>query len=480
LREHLAEVHAYATQTRDDLEKTRLQLQEDAERVRQQEVALQGARDEHRLAVAAFRQQLIEWQAKVGEMRHALHQGETQLDRRKAEVGKQEERLASASARLADQEARLEREQRVVAERRGEVDRHLNDMRDWYRRKMRELAGVDEPGAEEPDQTPSRAILTMTDAPDAADRHLSERLRDLGLIDDDTCAALLGEAQRKRRSLRQLLLAGGYLTLYQMALIEAGNLDGLVLGPVRVIDRLRATPREACYRVFDPRRETDALLRHLSEAEMLDAVNPDEFRQRFAAAMAVRHPHVAQVEEVLDIAGRPAVLCEWVSGLPSSEWPALAAAGGAWYRLVNQAALSLQTIHAAGLCHGRLEAGSFLLTEAGLLKLCGLGEPRWLAGSPSLEQEESVQGDLLALGRLAAGWAALGDGANGAKLKPLPSSLQAVLGRLQTEGGYADAAALLADLDQAGARLPGATAAWERLLRQVREQAPAAVLRRSA
>ena len=30
-----------------------------------------------------------------------------------------------------------------MAERRGEVDRHLEDMRSWYRRKIRELSGID-------------------------------------------------------------------------------------------------------------------------------------------------------------------------------------------------------------------------------------------------------------------------------------------------------------------------------------------------
>ena len=35
------------------------------------------------------------------------------------------------------------------------------------------------------------------------------------------------------RSLRQLLLSGKYLTLYQMAMIEAGSLDRLAIGPVR-------------------------------------------------------------------------------------------------------------------------------------------------------------------------------------------------------------------------------------------------------
>src|SRR5262249_29843511 len=156
------------------------------------------------------------------------------------------------------------------------------------------------------------------------DRKLGDLLHSLQLIDADTLNALLVEAHRQRRSLRQLLLQGGYLTLFQLALIEAGNLHGLVLRPVRGIDRLHSPPREPVYRVFAPRPERESLLRHLAESEMHDAVRPDEFRQRFAAAVGVQHPHLAATWEVLEIAGRSAVLQEWLTGLPSSDWPALA------------------------------------------------------------------------------------------------------------------------------------------------------------
>src|SRR5207248_309451 len=61
LREHLAQVHTYARQSRDEVEAARRQVQAEVERVRQKELDLEVARDEHRVAVAGFRQQLIEW-----------------------------------------------------------------------------------------------------------------------------------------------------------------------------------------------------------------------------------------------------------------------------------------------------------------------------------------------------------------------------------------------------------------------------------
>src|SRR5207248_7728538 len=128
-------------------------------------------------------------------------------------------------------------------------------------------------------------------------------------------------------------------------------LDALVLGPTRVVDRLQATPRETVYRVFDPRRAAEgqvaALLRHLAEAEMSDAVHPDEFRQRFATLSALPHPNLAATHEVLEINGRPAVLQEWLSGLPATDWPPIAVPA-VWHWLISQTAAGLHAAHQAG------------------------------------------------------------------------------------------------------------------------------------
>lgn len=492
LREQLAEIHDYVRQSRNDLETMRRDFQAEIERVRQQELDLHVARDEHRLAVVAFRQQVLEWQGRLAELRRAMHLDETRLERRANEVNEQAQQNANVSARLAQQAEQLQQQERLVHSRRREVDRHLNDMREWYRRKMRELAGLD--GAPLPASSSHRqgaveetehGILSMLGEVEPGDQHLGDLLRSLELIDGDTLAALLLEARRQRRSLRQLLLAGNYLTLFQLALIEAGNLDGLVLGPVRVIDRLQATPREAVYRVFDPRRNCELLLRHLAESEMEDAIRPDEFRQRFAAAAMVQHENVAATLEVLEIAGRPAVLQEWLHGLPSTEWPVLAGAPGVWLRLLSQAAQALHAAHTAGLVHGHLHAASFVFTREGVLKLCGLGEPRWLAVPPPQEDEEPSPGrDLVALGHIAAGWAAATPvGKGGKAAKGLPAVLQNILSRFHHDDEsqrYESAAALLEDLARAGAEVPANTAAWERFLRQVREEFAASSLRESA
>ncbi len=509
LRDHLAEVHQYVRQCQDELERLRARVQLDVDRLEEQEQALRQGQDEHRLAMVAFRQQLIDWQGQIAEMKRALAHDGTRLERRQAQVEEKVKEIDATSQRLARQAEELQEQQREVQDRRHEVDSHLIDMREWYRRKLRDLAGIPEgtplapredgnrftdtdgshdgnplaerEGYDEDALIPiSRGILTMGGPVDSGDHRLGETLRSLQLVDADTLTALLADARRQRRSLRQTLLASGAVTLYQLALIEASNVAGLMLGPVRVIDRLRSTPFEMVYRVFDPRRGTEAVLRHLAEAPMHDAARPDDFRQRFGQAV-LSDAHLAATLEVLEINGRPAALEEWLSGLPATDWPPLAAAPGVCYRLLTQAARGLSAAHRAGVVHGHLSDALVLLSGDGVLKICGLGEPPWLAGQS--EENASVRGDLRALGAIVSGWCTPSGVRRGARAKPLPEALVSVLYRLNADGeaGYANAAELLENLEKAAAAVPPNAEAWERLLRYVRAHGtPDAALRRSA
>ncbi len=408
-------------------------------------------------------------------------------------------------------------------------------MREWYRRKLRNLAGggpprrlwpgsptsapeilempkanaVNDPADEKtsdstspavyPSGSSGRDILSLTGDVDPADRKLGELLLQLGLVDQEMLMPLWNEARRQRRSLRQVLLSSGTITLYQMALIEAGNVDGLVLGPYRVIDRVQSTPREVLYRVFDPQRAGMALLRHLAESEMTDAVHPDDYRQRFAAVASLQHPNIAATYSVTEINGRPAVLQESVNGLASPEWPALAAVPGVWYRLLGQAGLALQAAHAAGMIHGHLTGQSAVLTADGTLKLVGFGEPAWLVGVS--EPANGIKADLQALGQLAAEWSMLVPRVKRSKAKPLPEGLQNVIRGLgaaafngldrndnpillspfEDEIQLPSATDLLQELDAVGADLPANSEAWDRLIKHVGENAmEGAALRKTA
>jgi hypothetical protein len=511
---HLGEIHQYVRQCQDELEQLRGRLQADLDKLQEQEQTLRRNQDEHRLAVVAFRQQLIDWQGQIAELKRLLSRDETRLERRQAQADDRVKEMEAESQRLAQQAVELQEQERDVADRRQEMDRHLVDMREWYRRKLRELAGIPlvplvpklqlgnegnadaEPtilpvrvNAEHPATTADgepgivptvRSILSISGAVDQGDQQLGQVLRGAQLIDADTLTALLAEARRQRRSLRQVLLASGVITLYQLALIEAGNVDGLMLGPVRIIDRLRNTAHETVYRVFDPRRGTEAVLRHLAEVDC-DAAKSDEFRQRFAQAM-LNDPHLANTLEVLELSGRPAAVQEWLAGLPASDWPPLAAAPGVCYRLLTQAAKGLARAHQAGVVHGHLSDALLLLTGDGVLKICGLGEPPWLIGLHQ-DEEPTSRDDLSALGKIVSSWCTPPGVRKGPKTKPLPDALVSALYRLAADGdaGYRDVRELLDDLQKAAGAIPPNAEAWDRLVKYVREHGSAeALLRQSA
>jgi len=487
LRGHLNELHEFARTGRADLEAARAQIQQEAERLRERHAELDRARDEHRASVAAFRQQIIEWQGTVADIRRQLASSETRIDAKQTAAAEAATAAADATRRLVEESDKLRREREELTARRTEVERHLSDMREWYRKKLRELARTNAKGDEPEPAVPRLHAPSAPDDLDPGDRQLGELLRTRELVDPEALTALWAEAVRQRRSLRQMLLASGAVTLYQLALIEGGNLDALVLGRFRVIDRLRVSPKETLYRVFDPKRAGEKastfLLRHLAEAEAQDAVRPDEFRQRFGAARDAAHPNLAGVIEVLDIGGRPAAVQEWLSGLFSGDWPAHAAHPGCWVRLATMAAGAIDAAHRAGLVHGRLTSDSFLLTSDGALKVTGFGEPPWLApGAPTADATPGT--DLRAFGQVLFGWSQLAGKKRVSRTKAFPEALWNVIRRLEADAEppmadtvaaaqpYGSAGELLADLQRIARETPFSDDAWEKLLKHVADNAP--------
>src|SRR5205823_4303375 len=137
-------LHAFARTSQDDIEAVRLQVQMEVERLRQQEQALSRGRAEHRLAVSEFRQQLIEWQGRIGELKSAFGQTESRLDRRAAALEEATRQAEATTRQLARQAEDLAHQKQKTEERREEMERHLGELRDWYKQKLRELSGVGE------------------------------------------------------------------------------------------------------------------------------------------------------------------------------------------------------------------------------------------------------------------------------------------------------------------------------------------------
>lgn len=140
LRHHVGELHEYARQSQEDLETLRSQVVTETERLRNQQTALSKARTEHRHAVTAFRQQLIDWQGRVAEMKSAFVPGDPGLTQRATELNTAAQDLAATGQQLVHQAADLNHHDDELARTRQEVETHLTDMRDWFRRKLKDVA----------------------------------------------------------------------------------------------------------------------------------------------------------------------------------------------------------------------------------------------------------------------------------------------------------------------------------------------------
>ena len=166
---------------------------------------------------------------------------------------------------------------------------------------------------------------------------------------------------------------------------------------------------------------------------------------------------------------------------------------GCWVRLATMAAEGLDAAHRAGLVHGRLTSDSFVLTAAGVVKVTGFGEPPWLAAGPA-PADPTPDVDLRAFGQVLFGWTQLAGKKKGARAKPFPPELVAVVRRLEAdpeppmadtvaaERPYASAAELVADLKRVARDTGFSDDAWDKLLRHVADNAPdaPAALRQSA
>lgn len=384
LRTQLHEIHAYRQRCYEEITSKRAEVQSLAAQFEQQQQVLSRLQDEQRLEAAALKQDVLHWQSQV-----QLLTGQWQASQ--SDISEKEELLASRAKQLEQNQSRLQLRsnelqdrERDINYRRSEVNKHLSDMQGWYRVKLRDMAEkklphtADEADVElfDPPQ-----ILPLKSTRASSDEHLADLLSGMGLVDGATLNTLIEEAQKQRMSLRDCLLQNEFLTSFQMELIETGRVESLVLGPLRVIDRLRISTMETIYRVFDPRLGDEALLRQLSAS--VDANWKAEYQNLFAQAAQVQHPNVAGTFESLTMTGSPAVLQEWVVGLPGSEWQSIVTDASVALKLVVQLASGLTALHNTSLVHGQLHPGRLLLTPAGELKICGAGEPRWLSGLSS-------------------------------------------------------------------------------------------------
>lgn len=463
LRTQLQEIHAYRQRCVEEISARRQETLAGLQQLEERHQVLSRLQDEQRLEAASLRQDCLQWQGQIAQL-------ELHLQANQEDISAQSQRLANKAQQIEQNENRLQirseelqDRERDVDYRRSEVNKHLSDMQGWYRGKLKDMAEKKLPGrAAETDvelYDPPH-ILKLQSARAGNDQHLADLLSGMGLIDAVTLTSLLDESRKQRTSLRECLLQNEFLTSFQMELIEAGRLEALVLGPLRVIDRLRIGAMETIYRVFDPRIGDEALLRQLSASA--DANWQEEYKTLFGLAAQVHHSNVAGTFDVLTMSGSPAVLQEWVVGLPGSEWTQLVHDSSVALQLIMQAASGLSALHDAGLVHGQLHVGRLLLTPAGELKICGAGEPRWLSGLASTI-EPTMADDLAAVVGFITPWC------RGKTRQPTSGAMADMVKKLES-GQITTAEQLSSAAYSAFRSLPRDETAWKELLHFVQDR----------
>ncbi|MBI1377955.1 MAG: hypothetical protein GC157_10825 [Frankiales bacterium] len=164
--------------------------------------------------------------------------------------------------------------------------------------------------------------------------------------------------------------------------------DDLVLGRYRLVDRVADADGSTLWRATDERLHRPVSVR-LTPLE-----SPTCARLR-DAAIAASTVSDRRAVPVLDIVEDPGCGClvvvtEWITGTTLGE--TLAARGGDPLPPVDAAALALEVsrylgaAHAAGVTHGRVRPRSVIITDAGEVRVRGLGVDQALYGvEPDLE-----------------------------------------------------------------------------------------------
>jgi hypothetical protein len=377
------------------------ELAKGQELLRQQRADLLQRQAQQRHEVSAFKLFLSEWQERLTAFRDQLLQEQSAVARQAADLAAQHAALDQEVEALSQRQNQVAEQEADVTLRREVLTRHLRDLQLWYQQKMRELADRDLWIAETGPTEATGPRLALLDGDSGQDERLADCLLELELVDPSTLTELRTRAQAEQCSLARLLVEGGLLTPWQVRTILSGRIGDLLVSNYRIIDLLQSDNRESVRLAYDPDRGVVVLR---TPAPTVDRSQLAAYRTGFLAAAQVRSDHVLATLAVHDFDGLPIVVQEHEAALPASQWRQFARLTAVWLRLVEQAALGLAAVHAAGLVHGHLQEDQLVLDRNGRLRIAGLGEPPWLWSAALEPVTSTAWEDLRALGRIAAGW----------------------------------------------------------------------------
>jgi serine/threonine protein kinase len=191
----------------------------------------------------------------------------------------------------------------------------------------------------------------------------------------------------------QWLVAGGYATEYQTALVMRGKVDHFFFGPYKLLERVGKGRMAGVYKAIHPLGQVVAV-KVLPPSKAKDPLILGRFQREARLAMQLKHPNVVRTFQAGQADGLHYIVMEYLDGetlddvlkrrgrLPADEA----------VRLVYQALQGLHHIHERGMIHRDLKPGNLMLvggtpttTRPATLKVMdiGLGKALFDEGEPA-------------------------------------------------------------------------------------------------
>jgi len=163
----------------------------------------------------------------------------------------------------------------------------------------------------------------------------------------------------------QSLIAGGFLTRFQVERLLAGRTDGFILGQYAILDQVG---RGAMGRVFKAKHRTMnrfVAIKVLSADVTRTAPARDTFHREVRAAASLNHPNIVTAYDANEVGERFYLVLEFVDGpnldvLVRQRGPLPVAEA---CEIVRQAALGLQHAHEHGMVHRDVKPANLLIAR---------------------------------------------------------------------------------------------------------------------
>lgn len=219
-----------------------------------------------------------------------------------------------------------------------------------------------------------------------------ESLSASGLITADQVHAIRNESsQTDGETLANELVARGLLTEYQAHAICVDQVNHLVLGDYKILDKIGEGGMGQVFKAVHSRLDRLAAIKLLTGDKLNDRPSLDRFHQEVKTAAQITHPNIVITYDASEQNGIHYLVMEYVDG---EDVGAAICKRGAFpidqtVDLFVQVARGLEYAHSRHVVHRDIKPGNLILDRSGDVKILDMGLARISGRSESLATTEA-------------------------------------------------------------------------------------------